>query len=179
MLCSERSRLWSALGSHPEGPGLKTQATLFPGVSVKQFSEGACGGAVRSVPSAGRSCGVVTVGSKLQCGQRGQRPPHGLTWCQQAGWTSRQEHAPPANPRLPRALEAGRHSGRPSLTVRPPRPFHHRPSQVSSETEQRPPFLPLQMSTLAFQLLQLKDDEMGAEDQASRQCPECRLMTSV
>ena len=62
--------------------------------------------------------------------------------------------------------------------MRPPRPFHHGPSQVSSEMEQRPPFLPLQVSTLAFQLLHLKDNEMGAEDQASRQCPECRLMYS-
>lgn len=49
---------------------------------------------MRSVLSAGRLCGVVTVGSKLQCGQRGQHPPHGLTWCQQAGWMSRREHAP-------------------------------------------------------------------------------------
>ena len=35
MLCSEHSRLWSALGGHPEGPGLKTQA---PSSQVSQLS---------------------------------------------------------------------------------------------------------------------------------------------
>lgn len=113
--------------------------------------------------SAGRSCRVVTVGSKLQV-----LAPHGLTWCQQGGWRSRWEHTPPASPRPPSAPGgwAGRDAGRPSLTGRPPVT-----SQVSSETEQRPPFLPLQVSPLAFQLLHLKEDEMEAEDQASPQCP--------
>lgn len=48
--------------------------------------------------SAGRSCRVVTVGSKLQV-----LAPHGLTWCQQGGWRSRWEHTPPASPRPPSA----------------------------------------------------------------------------
>ena len=50
------------------------------------------------LPSAGRSCRVVTVGSKLQV-----LAPHGLMWYQQGGWKSRWEHTPPASPRLPPA----------------------------------------------------------------------------
>ena len=115
---------------------------------------------MRSIPSAGRSCGVATVGSKLQCGRRGQCPPHRLTWCSRqagrvGGSTRHQPHQAAPCP----GGQAARRKAKsdPSITD-PPR---------SAAKWSNDPCSFHSMLALAFQLLHLKEDEMEAGDQAS------------